>query len=80
MRTHVQKWGNSLAVRIPKALAEETGLQADSAVDLNLKDGAVVIRPSAGRKHVLEKLLARVNKRNIHKESDFGGPVGAEIW
>lgn len=80
MKTHVQKWGNSLAVRIPKALAEETGLSEDSSVELNLQDGAVVIRPTTVRKLTLEQLLAGVTPRNIHQEIDFGDPVGKESW
>jgi antitoxin MazE len=80
MKTHVQKWGNSLAVRIPKALAEETGLREDSCVEMNLQDGAVVIRPTIGRKLSLEQLLAGVTARNIHQETDFGEAVGNELW
>ena len=80
MKTHVQKWGNSLAVRIPKAIAQETGLQEDSPVDLALVDGTVVVRPVAGPRYSLRKLLAGVSRSNIHKETDFGGAMGNELW
>lgn len=80
MKTHVQKWGNSLAVRIPRAIAQETGLREDSPVDLTLEDGTVVVRPVVGSRYSLRKLLAGVSRSNVHKETDFGGAMGDESW
>jgi antitoxin MazE len=77
MKTEIQKWGNSLAVRIPKSFASQTGIDRGSVVDLSLVEGRIVIVPEdPGYK--LEDLLARVTKNNIHKEIEFGRPTGKE--
>ncbi len=82
MSQKVQKWGNSLAVRIPKALADQLELQHGVDVDVAVQEGAVVIRPRVGRtrrKYDLEEMLSRVTDENIHPFFDFGPPVGREI-
>jgi len=66
MRMQVQKWGNSLALRIPKPFAEDTDVQAGTVVDLSVSDGKLVIAPLRRRKATLKNLLAKVNKRNLH--------------
>ena len=80
MKTRIRKWGNSLAVRIPKSFADEVGLRQDSAVEISLAEGEVVVRPIAEPKYTLDGLLAKVNKRNLHREIDTGGAVGKEMW
>ena len=80
MKTHVQKWGNSLAVRIPKAFAADLGLAQDSAVELALQDGSLVVRPSPGPHYELSELLERVSDSNLHNEKGFGEAVGSEEW
>ena len=80
MRTRVQKWGNSLAVRIPKSFAEEIGLQDDSPVDLRLSQGRLVLQPSAPQPPTLADLLSKVRKSNIHAEFDTGPAQGREAW
>ena len=80
MKTQVQKWGNSLAVRIPKAFASDLGLDQDSAIELALEDGCLVLRPTAMPKYELSSLLSRVTEENCHSEYDFGGPTGSEQW
>jgi antitoxin MazE len=80
MRVRVQKWGNSLAVRIPKPLAEDAEVKQGTVLSLAVSEGKVVATPIATRKWSLKQLLARVNKRNLHAEADFGRPVGREIW
>jgi len=80
MRARVQKWGNSLALRIPKSFAAEVGLQKESSVDIALADGKLVIRPVAEPKLTLKQLLARVTKGNLHHEVDTGPAVGKEAW
>ena len=79
METHIQKWGNSLALRIPKALAAEGHLEQGTPVEIKVENGAVVIRPKRKRKD-LQELLAQVTPENIHPEIDFGPPVGKEVW
>jgi len=80
MKTQVQKWGNSLAVRIPKAFANDLGLIQDSAIELALEDGCLVLRPTTIPKYELSDLLSRVTEKNTHGEQDFGGATGREEW
>ncbi len=80
MLTHIQKWGNSLAVRIPQAVAREIGLNPDTSVEVSLVDGKLVITPVVKRKMTLAKLLAQVTDENIHHEVDTGSAVGREGW
>jgi len=80
MRTRVQKWGNSLALRIPKALATEIGLQRNSPVEVSLVDGQLVIVPVVEPVFTLEHLLAQVTEDNLHGEIETGPAVGKEVW
>ena len=80
MKTQIQKWGNSLAVRIPKAFAASLGLVQDSSVELALEDGSLVVRPSPSPKYQLSELLDRVTENNLHSEEDYGRAVGNEEW
>jgi antitoxin MazE len=80
MRTRVQKWGNSLALRIPKSFAAEAGLHKEGPVDISLADGELVIRPLAEPKLTLRQLLAGVTKENLHREVDTGHAAGKEVW
>ncbi|MBF0245617.1 MAG: AbrB/MazE/SpoVT family DNA-binding domain-containing protein [Planctomycetes bacterium] len=79
MKAQIQKWGNSLALRIPKAFAEEISIDHGSNVELSLKKGSLVIHPVETRAYSLDEFLSRVNKDNIHAEFDFGSPVGKEL-
>ena len=80
MRTRVQKWGNSLALRIPKSFANEVGFQKETPVEVSLADGKLVITPVAKPKLTLKQLLAKVTKENLHHEVDTGSTVGNETW
>ncbi len=81
MKTRVQKWGNSLALRIPKSFAEEVGLQDASAVEVSLVKGKLVVTPLATRPQcTLKGLLSQVTEDNLHRELDTGNPVGNEGW
>jgi antitoxin MazE len=80
METVIKKWGNSLALRIPKPLADEVGLEEDSAVDLFLEEGKLVIVPAMAPRYALESLLAQVTAENLHGEVDTGVAVGGEAW
>lgn len=80
MRTRVQKWGNSLALRIPKAFAAEVGLANDSPVDIALVQGKLLVTPKAPPKVTLQRLLAQVTDANRHHEVDLGPAVGEEAW
>ena len=80
MRTRVQKWGNSLALRIPKSFAVEVGLQKETSVEVSLANGKLVVTPVAKPKTSLKQLLAKVTKDNIHREIDTGPAMGNETW
>jgi len=80
MKTRVQRWGNSLAVRIPKSFAEEVGLQDDSPVNLRLDQGKLVLEPSSPPAPSLDDLLRKVRKSNLHAEVDTGPAQGREVW
>jgi antitoxin MazE len=80
MKTRVQKWGNSLALRIPKAFAEEAGLREDGAVELSVVAGGLVVRPVVPPAPSLEELLRGVTPENIPGEWETGPAVGREAW
>ena len=80
MKTRVQKWGNSLALRIPKPFATEIGLQRNSPVEMSLVEGQLVIVPIVEPALTLELLLAQVSEDNLHGEIKTGSAVGREAW
>jgi len=80
MQTRIQKWGNSLGVRIPRGLAEEVGLGAGTEVSLSAKSGELVVKPAVPSRLSLEDLLAGVSEDNLHSSVDTGSAVGAEIF
>lgn len=78
MNTKVQKWGNSLAVRIPKVVAEEAGIYEETSVEMENIDGKIVISPSVKGKYRLDSLLSGISKDNLHEEEYTGKPEGKE--
>jgi antitoxin MazE len=80
MITKVQKWGNSLAVRIPRSMAADTQLSPGEAVNLAAHDGQIVIAAMRPRKFKLNDLLKGVTSRNRHGEVVTGKAVGQEVW
>jgi antitoxin MazE len=80
MKTRVQKWGNSLALRIPKSFAAEAGLHANGAVELSLVEGVLVVQPVAALAPTLDELLRGITEENIPGEWQTGPPAGKEVW
>ncbi len=80
MITKVQKWGNSLAVRIPRSVAEDTQLTLGEAVNMASHDGQIVITAVRPKRFKLDELLKGVTARNRHEEVDTGDAVGREVW
>ena len=80
MKTRVQKWGNSLAVRIPKSFADEMGIGNNAPVEMSLEEVALVIKPDRNRRWDLDALLAEVTDENIHSEWETEEPAGEESW
>lgn len=79
MKTKVQKWGNSLGVRIPRAVAVEAQIRAGSAVDISVAKDGIRVKPVRLR-YSLAALLRKVDSRNRHREVATGAAVGQEIW
>ncbi len=77
MKSRVTRWGNSLGVRIPKSLAQESGLTEGTPIVFEVEDDAIIIRR---KRYSLEKLLSQVTPKNLHGETDIGPPVRREIW
>ncbi|MGA8695167.1 MAG: AbrB/MazE/SpoVT family DNA-binding domain-containing protein [Xanthobacteraceae bacterium] len=84
MRVAFLKWGNSLALRVPKAFAQEIGARVGKAANMEVRDGKLVVeitRPKRSRRrHTLEQLVAGIRPENRHRELEWGPPVGNEIW
>ena len=79
MEVTIQKWGNSLAIRIPASYAKDISIHQGSSVDLIMETDKLVIVPKKpGLK--LKNLLSKITDDNIHKEEFTEGPVGKEIW
>ena len=80
MFAKIQKWGNSLALRIPKPFADEAGLDNESMVEIRVVDGEIHIIPQQETRYELEALLAQVTADNRHGEVDMGDALGNEVW
>jgi len=79
MQTKVKKWGNSLGVRIPQAIAESLGIKEDTAVEVSSDKHVITIKP-VRRKSTLKELVAQITPTNRHAEMKWGPPAGREIW
>lgn len=80
MKIQVQKWGNSLALRIPKNFALQTSIKNGSTVDIVVESGRIIVKPIIEEKILLEDLINQITKDNLHTEINFGQPEGKEVW
>lgn len=80
MTSKVQKWGNSLALRIPKSFAKDIHLENETVVNITIFEGKLVIEPSSKSKYSLSGLLRDISDGNLHAAADTGRPQGREIW
>ncbi|HVQ07126.1 MAG TPA: AbrB/MazE/SpoVT family DNA-binding domain-containing protein [Allosphingosinicella sp.] len=80
MSMYVRRWGNSAAVRIPAETLAAAGLKPDDLIDVREENGRVVIEKARLEPVTLEWLLEGITPDNIHPETDFGPPVGKEVW
>ena len=76
-KSHVSRWGSSLAVRIPKALAEQWGVEEGSAIEMFAEGGDIVLRK---RSYDLAELVDGISPGALHPEVDWGAPQGDEVW
>lgn len=79
MQLAIAKWGNSLALRLPRHVAKDANLTEGVPVELTVRDGTVVVTP-VRKKYRLADLLAQMNSDNVHEEVDWGEPQGDEVW
>ncbi len=77
--TQIAKWGNSLGLRLPKAVAAEARIGEGDTVEVSVKDGAIIIRPAQSR-FSLHELVSKITPRNRHGETDWGKAKGREQW
>jgi antitoxin MazE len=77
MKATIQKWGNSLALRIPQAVARQIHVKEGDAVELSVGLGGLTIKPAAAHP-TLDELLAAVTPENLHESTDWGSDLGHE--
>jgi antitoxin MazE len=80
METKIQKWGNSLGLRIPKSFAVDARFEEGSTVNLAIEGGDLIVRAVRRKRYELTELLRGVNAKNIHEAVESGPPVGREAW
>ena len=78
MKTTIQKWGNSLGIRIPSVMAKSMMLENGSQVEILEESDTIIIK--AERKHTLVELLSNIDESNVHHEVEVHGPLGRETW
>jgi antitoxin MazE len=78
MKARIQKWGNSLGIRIPIGISRDLSLKNGSVVDITEESNQIVIKPK--RSPSLDELLDQITETNIHSETDYGVPEGNEVW
>lgn len=79
MKVQIQKWGNSLALRIPKSFAIESKVEQGTTVNVSVENGNIVVKPIRKSRYTLEKLVDGITDENRHSEIDWGHPVGREV-
>ncbi len=80
MLVHVKKWGNSASVRIPATVMAAAALSIDQAVDVREEGGRIIIEPVKAPIFDLDQLLDQMTPETFHEDTDFGAPVGQEVW
>jgi len=79
MRTTVRKWGNSLALRLPRSVAREMQVEDGAVVSLTVEDDVLTVKP-ARKRYRLEDLLRGLAPDTRRGETDWGGAEGKEGW
>ena len=84
MKVRFLKWGNSLALRVPKAFAQELGVSVGKPANMVIRDGKLVVeiaKPNRRRRrYTLDQLVAGITAKNRHRELEWGPPIGNEVW
>ena len=77
VRSHISKWGTSLAIRIPRAIAQQWGVREGSAVEITAYGDHVILQKQT---YDLDEMLAQITAENLHGEQDTGAAQGNEEW
>ena len=79
-RSQIARWGNSLAIRIPKSVAESAGFREGDALVMEVKRPGILAVKAVARARTLDELVAQITPENLHAETNWGSPVGHENW
>lgn len=77
--TQISRWGNSLALRIPKSILDAASFKEGDSVKITVEHGGIVVRP-ARPKYTLDELVGKITPRNRHTETNWGKAEGHEEW
>jgi antitoxin MazE len=82
MVTKIQRWGNSQGLRLAKQVLEDAHISVGDDVDVTVQDGLIVVAPArrVRGKRSLQELVSRIPKNYRPEETDWGQPVGKEVW
>lgn len=80
MQVQIQKWGDNLAICIPKSIAKKIKVEQGSYIDLTTIEGKLIAKPSDEKEYSLEQLLSGITEQNCHAEVNTGSAVGKEDW
>ncbi len=78
-KVHLVKWGNSHAVRLPKSVLQRAEIREGDELEVRVEKGCIALQPAAP-KLTLSGLVSRITPKNLHREQDWGKPVGRELW
>lgn len=79
MNARFSKWGNSLALRIPAAFAQELSVAEGAIADISVQNGCLIVKPVGAPRYDLAELVGRITETNLHVETDTGSAVGNEF-
>jgi len=79
-KSQLARWGNSLAVRIPKGVAESAGFREGDTLVMEVKRPGVLAVRAASRPRTLDELVAQITPQNLHAETNWGDAAGNELW
>lgn len=80
MHATVQKWGNSLALRLPKPFTSEINIAENSIVDISIQNNQIIIKPLKKVPLNVDELIDAISPDNLYSEVSMGLPVGNEVW
>lgn len=80
MSQTIKPWGNSVGIRLPKAVTEKAGVRVGQRLDIHLKNGSIILTPVKTDEQTLDSLLADITRDNLHTAVETGGPKGNEEW